>query len=71
MKKYLFLALLALLFQGNVFANPGDSVKTLKVLAIGDSTTAGTPGFRSGAEAPPLEQYRLPKGQVNTQNQKD
>ena len=43
----------AVLFQANLFADKESTVITLKILAIGDSTTAGTPGFRSGAEAPP------------------
>jgi len=48
MRRSFVLGLLVLLFQGVAFGETG-----LKILAIGDSTTAGTPGFRSSAEAPP------------------
>ena len=48
MKKIFSVVLLIGLIQVNAI---GDS--SLKILAIGDSTTAGTPGFLSSAEAPP------------------
>lgn len=44
-------ALLALLAAGSAWAQPEDTPMT--IICMGDSTTAGTPGFRSPAEAPP------------------
>lgn len=34
-------------------ARAGDAVQSVRIVAIGDSTTAGTPGFLSPLEAPP------------------
>jgi lysophospholipase L1-like esterase len=42
-----FLALAVLL------ASPARAASTITIVALGDSTTAGTPGFRSPLEAPP------------------
>jgi lysophospholipase L1-like esterase len=45
------LALFALVMAGFETSSPGDD--SLTIVALGDSTTAGTPGFRSPREAPP------------------
>ena len=41
------------IMKSNGFSYAAESKKSLKILAMGDSTTAGTPGFRSSAEEPP------------------
>lgn len=45
------LALLALVMAGFETSSPGED--SLTIVALGDSTTAGTPGFRSPREDPP------------------
>ena len=47
------LVLLGLMMKSGDFSYAAESKKNLKVLGVGDSTTAGMPGFRSPAEAPP------------------
>ena len=54
MKRLIILIILmGFLFEGKVLASSVQDQKAMTILAIGDSTTAGTPGFRSPAEAPP------------------
>ncbi len=50
---FFLLSLFTLLFQGNGFSDVDAAQRSMTILAMGDSTTAGTPGFLSGAEAPP------------------
>lgn len=49
--KILIMLILVAVYAGMVMA--GESSKTLTIVGLGDSTTAGTPGYFSPREAPP------------------
>src|SRR5689334_8924636 len=55
MKRFAFLVAASLCAIGvaTPAAHRTGMVQTLKIVALGDSTTAGTPGFRSPLESPP------------------
>jgi hypothetical protein len=42
-----------LLLAAALLAAPGSRVARVRIVAMGDSTTAGTPAFQSPLEAPP------------------